>query len=90
MDKAYGGENLRIIAQELNYNVIVPPKSNAKQPREYDKEKHKRRNMVERLFCKIKTRYRKVFTRYDKLDVIYLAFVFLALITEKLFYANTP
>jgi transposase len=85
MDKAYGSENLRMIARDLNYNVIVPPKSNAKKPWKYDKEKYKHRNIVERLFCRIKTRYRKVFTRYDKLDVIYLAFVFLALITEYLF-----
>jgi len=90
MDKAYGSENLRILAKYLNYNVVVPPKSNIKEPWEYDKEKYKHRNIVERLFCRIKTKYRKVFTRYDKLDVIYLAFVYLALIVEHLIYVNTP
>jgi transposase len=90
MDKAYGSKKLRLIAEILNYNVVVPPKSNAKQPWEYDKEKYKQRNIVERLFCRIKTRYRKVFTRYDKLDVMFLAFVYLALIIEYLIYVNTP
>lgn len=90
MDKAYGSEKLRLLAGILNYNVIVPPKSNAKQPWVYDKEKYKRRNIVERLFCRIKTRYRKVFTRYDKLDTMFLAFIYLALIFEYLICVNTP
>jgi transposase len=90
MDKAYGSEKLRLIATMLNYNAVVPPRSNAKQSWAYDKEKYKRRNIVERLFCRIKARYRKVFTRYDKLDVMFLAFIYLALILEYLICVNTP
>ena len=50
---------------------------------EYDHELYKRRNEVERLFRRIKA-YRRVFTRYDKLDIVFLAFVSLALIIETL------
>ncbi|MCI8480445.1 MAG: transposase, partial [Oscillibacter sp.] len=41
------------------------------------------RNQVERLFRRIK-RFRRVFTRYDKLDVIFLSFVYFALIIDTL------
>ena len=50
---------------------------------EYDRETYRRRNEVERLFRRLKG-YRRVFTRYDKLDVLFLAFVQLALIFDAL------
>jgi len=91
MDKAYSGTNMRIIAEKLNYNPIVPPKRNSKEPWEYDKEKYKKRNKTERLFERIKRRFRKVFTRCGKLDVVCLAFVCFSLIIESLrFCVNTP
>lgn len=49
----------------------------------YDKQLCKQLNQVERLFCHIK-RFRRIFTRYDKLDVIFLAFVYFALIVDAL------
>ncbi len=49
--------------------------------REYDKELYKRRNEVERYFLRLKL-FRKVFTRYDKLDVIYFSIVSLAMIFD--------
>ena len=59
---------------------MVPPK-NRKDKREHDKEVHKQRNEVERLFCRLKG-YRHVFTRHCKLDVTYTGFNTLALIHE--------
>jgi transposase len=44
---------------------------------------YKQRNQVERLFRRIK-RFRCIFTRYDKLDVIFLTFVYFALIVDAL------
>ena len=75
MDRAYEGEETRKLAESLGYLPVVPPKKNRKEPWEYDKELYKRRNVVERLFRRIKE-FRRVFTRYDKLDVIYLGFVY--------------
>ena len=46
-------------------------------------ELYKRRHEVERLF-RCRKGYRRVFTRYDKRDVIYGAFVLLALMVEAL------
>ena len=55
--------------------------SRRKNPWEYDKELYKRRNEVERYFLRIK-RFRRVFTRYDKLDVLYLGNLTLAMIFD--------
>ena len=83
MDRAYEGDETRALAVELGYIPVVPPKSNRKDPWDYDKELYKQRNQVERLFRRIK-RFRRIFTRYDKLDIIFLAFVFFALIVNAL------
>ena len=53
---------------------VVPPKSNRQEPWEYDKELYKGRNVVERNFRNIKE-FRRVFTRYDKLEETYNAFI---------------
>jgi transposase len=39
------------------------------------------RNEVERFFLRIK-RFRKVFTRYDKLDIIYTGFILIAMVFD--------
>ena len=78
MDKAYEGNDTRKLASDLNYEPIVPPKSNRKNPWEYDKKLYKRRNVVERLFRRLK-KFRKIFTRYDKLDKVFLGFVYFLL-----------
>ena len=62
---------------------VVPPKKNRKNPWSYDEQLYKQRNQVERLFRRIK-RFRRVFTRYDKLDVVFLSFVYFALIIDAL------
>ena len=83
MDRAYEGDRTRAFAVELGYIPIVPPKSNRKDPWAYDKELYKQRNQVERLFRRIK-RFRRIFTRYDELDLIFLTFVYFALIIDAL------
>ena len=83
MDRAYEGDETRALAVELGYIPVVPPKTNRKNPWDYDKQLYKQRNQVERLFRRIK-RFRRIFTRYDKLDVIFLAFVHFALIVDAL------
>lgn len=89
MDRAYEGDETRSLAISLGYNPVVPPKINRKEPWAYDKELYKMRNQVERLFRRIK-RFRRVFTRYDKLDVMFMAFIFLALVIDSLIYVNAP
>ena len=44
---------------------------------------YKRRNEVERFFRRIK-RFRRVFTRYDKLDIVFAGFILFAMIFDSL------
>jgi len=83
MDRAYEGAPTRELAESLGYKPVVPPRKNRKHPWEYDKEMYKKRNEIERLFRKIKG-FRRVFTRYDKLDVMFVAFVTFTLIVKSL------
>ena len=54
-----------------------------KEPWEYDRELYKRRNEVEPLFRRLKG-FRRIFTRYDKLDAIFRRFILFALIYDVL------
>jgi len=63
----------------LKFEPIVPPKSNRTTPWDYDKELYKRRNEVERFFRLIQG-FRRIFCRFDKLDIIYIGFIKLALV----------
>ena len=83
MDRAYEGDDTRALAAELGYIPVVPPKSNRKNSWDYDKQLYRQRNQVERLFRRLK-RFRRIFTRYDKLDVVFLSFVYFALIVDVL------
>jgi len=77
MDKAYEGDDCRATATKCGMRPVVPPKSNRKKPWKYDKKLYKGRNVVERNFRNIK-QCRRVFTRYDKLDDTYNAFIAIA------------
>ena len=83
MDRAYEGDRTRRLARELGYEPIVPPKSNRRRPWAYDARRYRRRNEIERLFGRLK-RFRRIATRYDKLDVIFLSGIYLALIYDLL------
>jgi transposase len=79
MDRAYEGDETRSLALLNGHEPIVPPKKNRKEPWDYDKTKYKCRNVVERCFRRLKE-FRKVNTRYDKLDIMFLSFAQFAFI----------
>ena len=81
MDRANEDDLTRELAVKQGFTPVVPPKKSRKNPWDYDQEIYKRRNAVERLFRRIK-RFRSVFTRYEKLDVMFIAFITIALITD--------
>ena len=89
MDRAYEGNETRQLALELGFTPVVPPLSRRVNPWEYNKELYKRRNEVERLFRRLKA-FRRIFSRFDKLDVLFLGFILLALIFDALRSVNTP
>lgn len=83
MDRAYEGDETRELARELGYVPVVPPNPGRRAPWAYDRSLYRRRNEIERLFRRLKG-YRRVFTRFDKLDVMFAGFLLLALIFEAL------
>ena len=90
MDRAYEGDETLRLARQLGYNPVVPPNPNRLNPWPYDRVVYRRRNEVERLFRRLKG-YRRVFSRFDKLDVLFAGFIVFALIVEALrISVNTP
>lgn len=81
MDKAYSDDKTIKLATLLGYTPVVPPKSNRIDKWDYDKEEYKNRNHVERFFRRYKE-YRRICTRYDKLDIMFLNYFIFALIVE--------
>ena len=62
---------------------VVPPKSNRIEPWEYDRALYKKRNEIERLFRRHKG-FRRIFSRFEKLDVLFIGFLTFALIGKAL------
>ena len=83
MDRAYEGDDTRQLALDLGYVSVVPPKSNRLDPWEYDNAMYRKRNEVERLFRRLKG-FRRVFSRFDKLDAMFTGFIHFALIVDAL------
>ena len=76
-DKAYDSDKIVQDAQKRGMQVIIPSKVNRKKQRVLDTHRYKARHLVENLFQRMKV-FRRVATRYDKLDVTFLGFVHLA------------
>ena len=85
MDRAYEGDETRQLALDLGFTPVVPPKENRINPWEYDRLMYCRRNEIERLFRRLKG-FRRIFSRFDKLDVMFMSFIHFALIVEAFRY----
>lgn len=76
-DKGYDADALVATMTEQGSQAVIPPRSNRLSPRSIDRQIYKRRNLIERFFCRIK-HFRRIATRYDKLAQSFLSFVHLA------------
>ena len=83
MGRAYEGDATRQLALDFGFVPVVPAKSNRVQPWELKKEIYRRRNEIERLFRRLKG-FRRIFSRFDKLDLLFVSFIYFALIIEGL------
>jgi len=83
MDRAYEGDETRQLALDLGYAPVVPPLRTRVDAWTYDRILYKRRSEIERLFRRLKG-FRRIFSRFEKLDVTYMAFIYFALIVEAL------
>ena len=62
---------------ERGCEAVIPPNPTRKHPHDYDRTAYKSRNLVERMFCRLKD-FRRIATRYDKRADTFLAAVFIA------------
>jgi transposase len=81
MDRAYEGDQTRQLALDLGFTAVVPPLKTRTRPWSFDRVLYRRRNEIERLFRRLKG-FRRIFSRFDKLDVMFTAFIHFALIVE--------
>ena len=83
MDRAYEGDETRQLALDLGFMPVVPPKENRLEPWEYNRAMYKKRNQIERLFRRLKG-FRRIFSRFEKLDIMFMGFINFALIADGL------
>jgi len=83
MDRAYEGNETRQRVLDLGFEPVVPPLSTRVEPWTFSKAWYRRRNEIERLFRRLKG-FRRIFSRFDKLDGMFMAFLCFALVVEAL------
>jgi transposase len=76
-DRGYDADVIREEIAKAGVEAVIPAKVNRRAPAPHDRNKYRWRNLVERLFNKLKN-WRRVATRYDKTKESYLGFVALA------------
>lgn len=77
-DKAYDAQ-ARVVEPltKAGKQVVIPPKSNRKDPRDYDRHLYQARHLIENFFARLK-QYRCIATRYDKTARNFLGAIHLA------------
>lgn len=75
-DKAYDTNALRALLAEKAIEPVIPSIRRRKPLIPYDVRAYRERNLIERMFCRLKD-FRRVATRYDKLARNFLAGVML-------------
>lgn len=76
-DKGYDANSLRRWLAERDAEAVIPSTASRKQPIPYDLRAYRQRNLIERMFGRLKD-FRRVATRYDKLARNFLAGALLA------------
>jgi transposase len=76
-DKGYDADAIRAEIAAAGVEAVIPAKSNRRIPIPHDRVRCRWRNLVERLFIKLKN-WRRVATRSEKTREFHLGFVALA------------
>lgn len=79
-DKGYDSNSFILAIEESGAEPVIPPRKIRLKQRAYDKAIYKERNLVERLFQKLKN-FRRVATRYERLARNYMGMLQIAAIT---------
>jgi len=65
-DKGYDTNAIRALVARRGAQAVIPSTASRKAPIPYDRDAYRARNLVERLWCRLKD-WRRIATRYDKL-----------------------
>ena len=79
-DAAYDRDGLRRFLKERGTVPVIPNNPTRKRHHPFDGAAYRRRNLIERMFCRLKD-WRRIATRYDKLAANFAAAFILAAIT---------
>ena len=66
-DRSYDADDFLRKITEIGAEAVIPPRKNRNEQRNYDRVLYKERHLVECFFNKIK-HYRRLFSRFEKLD----------------------
>ena len=80
-DKGYDSDAIRDCIESYGQIPVIPYRCNRLHKKAINHALYKTRNIVERIFGKIKE-YRRIATRYDKLDSTFMAFIACAFISQ--------
>lgn len=78
-DCAYDSHGFRSFLALRGTRAVVPNNKTRKNPYPFDRQAYRRRNLIERMFSRLKD-YRRIATRYDKLATNYAAAVAIAIV----------
>ena len=78
-DKAYDADSLRNWLKQARIKAVIPSTASRRTPYPLDHKAYRRRNVIERMFCKLKN-WRRIATRYDRHAQNYLSALALAAI----------
>jgi transposase len=76
-DTAYDSNGLRKFIAERGTEPVIPNNPTRKTKHPFDRKPYKKRNVIERMFSRLKD-WRRVATRYDKLAHIYASAIAIA------------
>ena len=76
-DKAYDADHLRARLKKRRMLPVIPNKSNRKKPYPFSRKRYRGRNVIERMFGRLKD-FRRIATRYDRNVTNFMAALCLA------------
>lgn len=76
-DKGYDADYIVEAVKNMGAIAVIPPKLNRIVQRKYDQHLYKERNLIERMFGKLK-QFRRVATRYEKTKIAFMSFLHIA------------
>ena len=73
-DKGYDSDELVEEIRDGGAKAVVPPRRNRRCKRRIDRRCYRKRNIIERFFCRLK-HFRRIATRYEKLEARFASFI---------------